>query len=604
MPVTNNTNIKPTGPSQADVDAFFSGSLPAGSVNAADIKSNGGAGISQPQQGSLVAGPQGGTPGAGQNLKQELNPMTGQYESGGVDYKSYTTLGAGGGTSWVPRDSGLTTQQIYSGDFGGLNATPVPGENNWNVYGGDPAQNIGGSTTPTVTELAQGGGGQPGPGSSNTDLTGTIAPEGPNQVAPGEGDPNAQAGQGGIDDFYAAVAGKIITGEIDYTTLSQEDQAGFLDSLHKAAQTDPNLISKITDPNVLAAYNQAYNNSDINGGSTTGGGTNVGDHNANKNFQDQGDGVYRGWKSQGPENMVNTTQADGSVQGNYRDARGNEFRADAVTADSMGNMSVEDAAAATAAANNRSMTQEEMSAKQLNDILSQGSPLMTLARQDGINMANSRGLMNSSLAAGASMAEMARQATPLAMQQAEAYRQMEAQNQGLESSRLESNAGREQQTGLFNADSQNKATSQEFGTEADLRKFNAATQTSTNTSNASMANDMLNADRQRTFSYAMQQLAGDQDYAKQTLASNKAIDLANVEGQYKSLISENDTAARMFDSTYSSIADILSNTEIHADEAGTKVDYLVNNMKAMMDSLLAFDNFDFTDYQIQGPVIT
>ena len=95
-------------------------------------------------------------------------------------------------------------------------------------------------------------------------------------------------------------------------------------------------------------------------------------------------------------------------------------------------------------------------------------------------------------------------------------------------------------------------------------------------------------------SYALQQLAGDQDFAKQELASTKAIDLANIEGQYKALISENDTAARMFDSTYSSIADILSNSDIHADEASAKVNYLVGNMQAMMESLLAFDNFDFT----------
>lgn len=334
-----------------------------------------------------------------------------------------------------------------------------------------------------------------------------------------------------------------------------------------------------------------------NGGAAVspGGQTGVGSDNANLNFTDQGDGVYRGWKSSGPAPAVNETQADGSVQGKFQDTRGNEFRGEFVGAEAMGPMAVEDAQAASAAANNRDVnTSKEYSSAQLNDILSQDSPLMQLARQDGINMANNRGLMNSSLAAGASMAEMARQASPLAQQQAEAERQAAAQNQTLESSRLEQNAGREQQTNLFNADEQNTATSQEFGTEAQRRLANSGLETQTNLTNAGMANDLLNSDRQRTMSYNLQQLAGDQDYAKQKLASDRAIDLANIEGQYKMLISENDTAARMFDSTYKSIADIMGNDKIYADEASAKVNYLIQNMEAMMETLLAFESFDFT----------
>lgn len=339
-----------------------------------------------------------------------------------------------------------------------------------------------------------------------------------------------------------------------------------------------------------------------NGGNATspGGNTGVGNQNANLNFTDQGDGVYRGWKSEGPGTAVNTINPNGSVQGQFQDTRGNEFRGEAVTANSMGDMDVERAQAAFAAENGREMTQDELSSYRLQQIMKSDSPLMQLARQDAIDLANARGLGNSSLAAGAAQAEMVRQASPLAQQEASAYGQMESQNQMLESDRLENNAGREQQVNLSNQAAENAATSQEFGTEADLRKFNANTETSTNMQNAAMANDMLNADRQRTFQYNLAQLTGDQDYAKQQLASQAGVDIANIEGQYKQLISENDTAARMFDSTYKAIADVLSNKDIFADEASEKANYLVGMMQNMMDALLAFENLDLGDAGSEG----
>lgn len=157
-------------------------------------------------------------------------------------------------------------------------------------------------------------------------------------------------------------------------------------------------------------------------------------------------------------------------------------------------------------------------------------------------------MRNSSLAAGAAQAAMADRMTPLAQQNAQTFAQAEAQNQSLEAQRR--------------------------------------------LSNAAMSNDMTNADRQRDYGYNLQQLAGDQDFAKQNLAGQKAADLANIEGQYKMLISENDAAARIFQSTYDSIAQILSNHELDATEAGEKADYLVGMMENMMQGLLAFENFD------------
>jgi hypothetical protein len=273
---------------------------------------------------------------------------------------------------------------------------------------------------------------------------------------------------------------------------------------------------------------------------------------------------------------VNQVGADGRVQGTWQGAQGSAFQAGA-----MGPMQVDQAAAAAAAANQRAVQQQELASQQMNDILRQDSPLMSLARQDGIEFANRQGLRNSSLSAGAQQREMARQAMPLAQQNAATFADAAAQNQQLESSRLESNAGREQQANLFNADANNAATMAEFDYEGRRQMTNAG-----------MANDLMNSDRQRELAYSLQQLSGDQDFAKQTIANQTAVDLANIEGGYKAFISENDTAARIFDSGYSAIASILSNPEIEGPEATEKINYIMSFLNRQMDLLLGFSLLD------------
>lgn len=61
---------------------------------------------------------------------------------------------------------------------------------------------------------------------------------------------------------------------------------------------------------------------------------------------------------------------------------------------------------------------DDSTANKLRDMLREDSPLMQQARTDGLKTANSRGLLNSSMAAGASQDAMIRAATPIAQQDA------------------------------------------------------------------------------------------------------------------------------------------------------------------------------------------
>jgi hypothetical protein len=290
----------------------------------------------------------------------------------------------------------------------------------------------------------------------------------------------------------------------------------------------------------------------------------------------------------------NTRNEDGRVQGQFEGDQGEAYQARASTADAMSDMDIERAAIAEAEANDRTMTEDELSSMRLRDILRTDSPLMQLAAQDGVNMANRQGMRNSSLAAGASMAEMTRQATPLAQQEAEATARQGLQNQQLESSRLENNAARTQQGNQFNAQSENAAESQEFDAEGRRRDANAARETQVSMGNAGFSNEIMNADRQRETQYNLQQLAGDQDFAKQELAADVSLQLADVEGQYNLLISDNQAAAQIMNSSFAAIADVISNPDIFGDEAAEKVNFLINNTRDVLDGLLAFEDLEFT----------
>lgn len=81
---------------------------------------------------------------------------------------------------------------------------------------------------------------------------------------------------------------------------------------------------------------------------------------------------------------------------------------------------------------NRAYTRDvqgnELSQNQMNQITSQNSPLMRNARMQGARLANSRGMLNSSMAGEASQNAVIQNAMPMALQDAQAYQTAAGQN--------------------------------------------------------------------------------------------------------------------------------------------------------------------------------
>lgn len=406
-----------------------------------------------------------------------------------------------------------TTPPSYAPDPAPTPAQPMTDEELLANAGINPAP---GSTTPP-----EGGTGFNPGGGTNPDGTNPTVPQGNdnNNTAPSvyqlldqlpdsytTGDPQ-------MDQMATAVAEGVMSGEIPWNDLTPAQRDKVLAGVDRAMATDPDLWTKWGNGGDSQFIKDAF-------------------------VERYGDPTQQ---ARGAAD--NTRNDDGSVQGQYAQDKGEAFQA--VSSD--------------AARNDRTVGENEMSSVQMNDILSQDSPLMSLARQQGVEFANRQGMRNSSLSAGAQMRSMAEQARPLAMQQADVYNRTGMQNQQLESARRDANASR---------------------------------QTQTSTTNAGMANDLMNADRQREMQYNLQQLAGDQDYAKQELAGQLAADIANIEGQYKQIISQNDTAARMFDSYYDTMAEVVSNPDFGDAEARGRIAEAQDQFEYGMQMILGFEEFE------------
>lgn len=105
-----------------------------------------------------------------------------------------------------------------------------------------------------------------------------------------------------------------------------------------------------------------------------------------------------------------------------------------------------DAQAGQARATTRGVSQNEMSAYQLEQMLASGSPLMKQAAEQGMARGGSRGLMNSSMSGGAAQGAMIAGAQPFALQDATTHwktgsENMSAKNEAsLENARLATTA--------------------------------------------------------------------------------------------------------------------------------------------------------------------
>jgi hypothetical protein len=219
---------------------------------------------------------------------------------------------------------------------------------------------------------------------------------------------------------------------------------------------------------------------------------------------------------------------------------------------------------------------------QLSSVLDSNSPLLTKARADTAQAANARGLLNSSMAAGAGEAAVLDKALQIATPDAQV------------------NA----QAGQFNANAKNAEAAQNQQATNTAAQFAAGAANNASATNAAATNAAVSetakmqlqaglANQQQAFQSAMTQY----DTAfKAALANadatNKSLltqldgaiktNLATIEAQFKTQMQTSQSAAAMYSETIKSIGQIMQDQNL---DAGAKQNAIDQQMAALQNSL-------------------
>ena len=202
--------------------------------------------------------------------------------------------------------------------------------------------------------------------------------------------------------------------------------------------------------------------------------------------------------------------------------------------------------------------------------MGENSPLLQRAKTSALETANSRGLLNTSMAAGAATGAMFDRATPLAQSNAATISNVASQN-----------LANQQQAELTNT--QNQQTT---------NQFNAQQRTNTSTVNAGEQNKVL----------------------AQMMDQQNKLQLADIEAQYKTLMQSQASAMTLYQQSVKNISEILMNADLTAEAKTAAVTNQNNLLKTGMqivgkmgslnlDDLLVFSTPD-NGSQGQGLTLT
>ena len=197
---------------------------------------------------------------------------------------------------------------------------------------------------------------------------------------------------------------------------------------------------------------------------------------------------------------------------------------------------------------------------QIDTIINKDSPLMQTARTGALQSGQKRGLLNSSMTAQAGEQAVINTALPIAEQDASFYNRENEFNASAGNVALGQTATNQTQAAIELEIAEQRKQLQSEGTEQEKELATQAGEIEAG--RATQAGEIesgLISDR----------TAGELQI--QGLKGEQAVELANIEGQYRTLIQANDSASSFFAQTSASISEILSQPDITADNKNTLV---------------------------------
>lgn len=232
---------------------------------------------------------------------------------------------------------------------------------------------------------------------------------------------------------------------------------------------------------------------------------------------------------------------------------------------------------------------------QLDNLLKSDSSYITRARSSADQVANRRGLLNSSMAAGAGEAAAIDAALPIAQGDAGVYDAAARDNMNARNTAFQFNAGETNQNARVNAGAKNDITKMGYGAslEQNLVKTKAA-QDRKNIAAQGQQTRMTQAQANRAESQQIK-LRGNIDKAMQSLKGTQAKQLANIEANYRSLIQANSSAASMFGDTAKMIAAINVDSTLTPEAKTAAVQKQMQLLNASMSVFGAVANIDLSN---------
>lgn len=180
----------------------------------------------------------------------------------------------------------------------------------------------------------------------------------------------------------------------------------------------------------------------------------------------------------------------------------------------------------------------------------------------------------------------------------------------------------QQQTALANADAQTRVSMGNAQMQTEMSQLNAQLQTAVSEGNAQQANAIRTrmaeleqqaraqtADLQaQTSQFNAQQfnalnadvLRMNTEINRQFMAGEQAMDLAQIQGRYNQLLSANETAARMYQSYFDSIAASMANPDISPGRVAQYVNVQQSMLEAGLRMMDQMNNIDLGEFELPG----
>jgi hypothetical protein len=214
---------------------------------------------------------------------------------------------------------------------------------------------------------------------------------------------------------------------------------------------------------------------------------------------------------------------------------------------------------------------------QVKGIIDKNSPLMQQAVAQANQSANSRGLLNSSMAVTAGQSALYSAAMPMATQDAQTNAQAAAANAAAHNRTSEFNAGADNTAGQFTAEQKNAMSSQNASMSNDMTKAVMG-----NTLQAQLANQNVHFQQSaQAYDAAVKgAMQGADDATKTQLAnldSSVRTTLMQMQSQYNVQMQTSNSMSSTYQSMISGISQIMGNKDLNAEAKQAAI----NNMMSM-----------------------